>query len=496
MENFGLLSLLPAFVTILVAIFSRRVALALFCGVVAGAFLVADYQIIEWVKNLFRLLSLSFTDLARLKIVFFLLLMGAMLKITSVSGAYEKFADVLSKTLNTAKKSRLATWALSFMLFFDDYANVLISGSSMRRINERNGVSRAFLAYMVDVLAIMASIMLISTWASFECTVMGDAGKSVYLQKNATILFIESLPYHFYTFSAVLLTLFVAFSGRWFGYRIDKQKFSEQEEFSFLYDNVHFSHVLIPFISFISCSVVGLFLVGIGITLYKSESLQLMTILGNAPAIEVLIVSSIIALFLTFYLMKRDKVLNIKQLTRFGFAGMKEMSEVCLIIIVATGLSLVSDELGTGKYIANSLTKYLNISILPVLIFVISMLITAATGFSWSSMAIVMPIGYSLAIQTNTPELIPILSAAVVTGAVSGEHFIPYSEKAVMTATACQISPIYHIKTQFLQTILSFSVAALGFLLLGFRINLFIVYLSMFLLIAATHFVFAKANSK
>jgi len=495
MPELPYLSLVPAVVTILVAVIFRRVATALFAGIVAGAFVFAQFEITMWVALLYKYMFVAFTDIERLKIVFFLILIGALLAIIAASGGYEKFAEVVSKKINSARKSRLTTWILSFFLFFDDYANVLISGASMRNINEKNGVSRAFLAYIVDVVAIMASIMLISTWASFEGSTMVEAGKSIGENKSVTHYFLQAMPFHFYTFFAIALTLLAAYTGKWFGYKADKQTFTDKNENNiFDLSKLKFAHAVAPFLTLIGCAIGGLFIVGYYFLRKNGDELTLINILGNAPSIDILIVSTIIALTEIIIWLLKDKVVQPKNILKASTKGAVSMIDVCMVIIMATGLSAVSEDLETGRYIADSITQYLTPEILPVLIFVISMLITVATGFSWSSMAIVMPIAFQLAVSNQITDLIPAISAAVITGAVSGEHIIPFSEKCVMTSAACKISPMYHIKTQIFQSLTAFSAAAVGFLLLGFRFNYLLCILIPLALMVAVHFAFAREN--
>jgi len=492
MEAFGYLSLVPAVVTILVALLLRKVALALFLGVVAGAFVLAEYNVLSFLSEVWHYMVISFTDIERLKIVLFILLIGGMLKMIEKRGAYDCFAHKLSAHINTPRKSRLSTWLVSFLLFFDDYANVLISGSSMKNINVKNKVSLAFLAYKVDVLATMASVMLISTWASYEGSVMLDSGEDLGMDKSMTTFFLDSIPYHFYTFLAIALTLLVAYTGKWFGYKIDKQNFvgriNGAEE---IHDRLRSYHVLAPVLSLLGLAIVGLFVIGTFFLVQEEKAITLINILGAAPTIDILVGATIIALIVAYVLFKKDRLIRPLIAFRNIAQGTKEMLEVALVIIFATGLSAVSETLGTGDYISNSIITYIRPELIPALIFLISMLVTVATGFSWSSMAIVMPIAYQLCAGFEVMYFIPVVSAAVITGAVSGEHVIPFSEKAIMSSTACGIPSVYHVKTMSFQTITVIVAAFVGFLLLGYGWPLYVAYLIPLTFIIVLHFVFA-----
>ncbi len=489
--DFGYLSLVPAALTIIVALSTRKVALALFVGILGGTLVLAggftDYFLLLW-----KYMLVSFTDPERLKIVAFIMLIGGMLEVISLSGAYGRLADSLSMKLSTPRRSRLATWALSMMLFFDDYANVLISGASMRNTNLRNKVSPAMLAYIVDVVAIMASVMIISTWASFEGSVMQDAGRGIGSHKSLSSFFLESIPYHFYTFLAIFLTLIVAITGRWFGARADTQVLPLADPSPKENQAVRVLHVLAPILTLLGFAVAGLFLSGFWIVSQAGDPITLMNILGAAPSIDILIIGTLLAIVVAYALFKKDKLMTTKAMGQGFGLGLKGMVGVSLVILFATGLSAVSEDLGTGLYLTNVIGEFIHGDILLLVIFILSMLITVATGFSWSSMAIVMPIAYQMAVAQGVEAMIPAISAAVISGAVSGEHMIPFSEKAVMSAAACKISPVYHIKTMIFQTLSVFVAAAVGYYIYGNGWGLLPAYLVPMLLLLVLHFSFAK----
>lgn len=492
--EFGILSLVPAFVTIAAALLTRRVALSLFLGVLAGAFVYSGYELTGFAESSFHYLVIAFTDLERLKIVFFILLIGGLLEIIAGSGAYTKFADTLSKRLNTSRRSRVSTWGLSMCLFFDDYANVLISGASMRKINMKNNVTPAMLAYIVDVVAIMASIMVVSTWASFEGSVMAEAGQSIGMQGTITDFFIQSLPYHFYTFLAIIMAFVVAYTGRWFGYKADNKTYSMNEKEDVKNGKAKLKHLLAPIITLLGFAIAALFISGIYILVKNDQPITLINILGSAPSIDILILSTLLAIVVAVVLLLKDKVITIRTSGLRFAKGIYSMVGVSLVIIFAKGLSSVSADLGTGVYITDSISAYVSENMLPVLIFLVSMLITVATGFSWSSMAIVMPIAFQLASAESANHLIPIISAAVISGAVSGEHIIPFSEKAVMSSAACKISPVYHIKTMILQTLSVFIAASGGYLIIGFTDSWILAFSIPLVFLIGIHLLFARKN--
>ncbi len=493
MDGFGILSLVPAAVTIVIALSTRKVALALFAGILGGALVLAT-GFMSYLELFWKYMLVSFTDPERLKIVAFIMLIGGLLEVISHSGAYARLADALSAKLTNARRSRLATWLLSFTLFFDDYANVLISGASMRNTNLRMKVSPAMLAYIVDVVAIMASVMIVSTWAAYEGSVMQDAGRGIGQHRSLSEFFLASFPYHFYTFLAIFMAFVVAFSGRWFGYKLDKDALPKPSPSPPSGHGVKLYHVLAPILTLLGFAIASLFIGGYFTAKSQGLEINLMNVLGAVSSIDILIVSTFLAMGVAFVLLKKDKIMPVKTMGKVFGHGVKEMVAVSLVILFATGLAAVSEDLGTGVYIADILGDMIHGDILLLIIFALSALITVATGFSWSSMAIVMPIAYQMTVTEGMGDFLPAVSAAVISGAVSGEHMIPFSEKAVMSAAACKISPVYHVKTMIFQTFSVFIAGGLGFYLYGLGTGLLLSYLIPAALLLILHFSMARVN--
>ncbi len=476
MNDFGLLSLLPALVTIVVAIYFRRVAWALFFGVVTGALAVVYFNPIAGGKSIVYFLYAAFADKERIEIAIFILLVGGLLRIISVSGAYGQFARKLADYLTTPKKTRLATWLLSFCLFFDDYSNVLITGASMRSISDRHQVSRAMLAYLIDVLAALSSVMVISTWVAFESSLMLDAARPLGIERSGLSLFLASFPYHIYTFLAIFLTFLVAWSGRWFSHRLDPPIRQPIKGPEIMGQGARSIHVVAPIATLVFSAGIGLFLSGYLIAGSSGAAITITDILGNAPVMEVLLLATLLAIGVSILMLRRSKVLPGASIRVNFFRGMRAMIPAGMVIILANGLAAVSEKLGTGNFISASLGDMVSPVLLPAFIYLIAALITMATGFSWSSMAIVMPIAYQMAMEQSGLPMIPVVSGAVICGAITGAQLIPYSDKTVMTAAACGISPIVHVKTQIPQVAVVAIVSIGGYLALGYGYPLAVVY--------------------
>ena len=495
--NTGFLCLLPALVTIGVALRSHRIWLALACGVLSGIALVPT----PLPLTLMALFVATAGDPERLKIVVFILLVGGLLEVLAVSGASDALADALEAHLDTPRRARMATWALSMCLFFDDYANVLVTGSAMRPVAQRQRVRPALVAYLVDVVAVLASVMLVSTWAAFEGATMAREAASRAAPgggaaAGASALFLASLPYHFYTYLAIFLTLLVAWSGRWFGARFDTlpapaTSATVPAANDTAGQDARALHVLAPLLTLVLGALAGLFASGAWLQWHAGGALSLLGVLGAAPTLDVLIGATSCAILLAVYFFKRDGVLG-RYTVRPAFArGVRDMLEIGCVILLATGLSHLSGQLGAGAFMARWLTHALPGTYLAAAVYTLAMLVTASTGFSWGSMAIVMPVAFSLVAQADAPQLVPVLCAAVITGAVSGEHLIPFSEKAILSATACGIPAVHHFRTHFFQSLAAFLAGGLGFVLLGHGAPLWLCLLLPATLLLAGHLALA-----
>lgn len=488
----GMLSLLPAAVTIVVATAWRRVSVAMACGVLTAALVIGGLHPGATARSFGNLLWSAVTDLERLKIVAFVLLVGGLIEIVATSGAYVAFAESIGRHVTSARRTRLAIWGLSCLLFFDDYANVLISGSSMRTVAQKRGVRPAMVAYIVDVVAVLASVMLVSTWAAFEQSTIVDASRAVGVHRSAADLFLASLPYHFYTFLAVFLAFVVALTGRWFGARWDNRPVHVNSNFQ-EHTNARPGHVVAPFATLVAVAIAGIAITGIWRVIHTGERLSLFGVLSAAAAIDSLVLASVVSVVLALVLFKRDGVLRTRHAGVAWARGVRDMLEIGVIILLAKSLSEGTIDLGAGAYLGTAFAHVLSPTMVPVAMFTLAMLVTVATGFSWGSMAIVMPIAYSF--TANASSSLPIFSAAVITGAVAGEHLIPYSEKAVLSAVACGIPAVYHFKTHVLQSITAFAAACIGFILVGRALPLWICYGACFAFIVIMQAAFAREST-
>ncbi len=493
MESNGFICLVPAFVTILIAITTHRVATAVFFGIVSAAFVKVGGFSSSAVELIFEYLKLSFTNIERLKICAFLIFVGFTIDLIDVSGGYKAFSKWISRYLTSARKTRVTTFLLSLCFFVDDYANVLVCGASMRGMAKPHNISPALLAYLVDRTATVASIIVISTWAAFESSIMIGAAENVNLSKNASEFFFATLPFHISTYLGLLLVIYTAWQGKWFGAYFDKgEGFDSLSKNSVNKDSANkesktdkvatiktpttekdkhagsVANLITPILVLVTTG--SLLFCYFSISTYFKAAIKptLLNVLGELPTVKILIFSSIMGWLSSLFLIKKADKLPISKVLMAHKSGFLKMVSPAMVIILAKGLSVASSQIGVGNFISVGIGKYLIVELIPAAVFLISLLITVATGFSWSSMVIVMPIAFELGVSNVFPGKLPIVAGAVISGAISGALMVPYSDKTVLTAAAFNISPMYHAKTQFIQAIITTVATMLFYLFYGY----------------------------
>ncbi len=458
--NFGPWSLIPAIITIILCYKTRKVHWALLFGVIAGAFIFQP-SIIGGLQQLGIYLYRSFTNPERLKITFFILMISGILKVLAETGASDKLGHYLGEKLNNKRKSRLSAFFISILLFIDDYANVLISGASISPVFRKNKISTYKLAYFIDVIASVSSIMLISTWAAFEISLIGGATQGL-LDMSAVNIFFHALPYHIFTILNIIFVLVIAWFGHWFYHKPMDEEISDITVHK---KSARKRDMLIPFGALLGFAIIGMGVGGYLLTAPENRG-NFVTVIGNAPSIDVLNLAVILAVILLSFLMIKDQVLSSGEYSNLLWQGIKELMPTGLVIIFAKGLELVTIDLGTGYYIAGFFKTFISPDMIPLFVFIIAASVTVASGFSWSAMVLIMPIAVQMAADGDMQVIFAAI-AATISGAILGAQMIPYSDKAIMSSAACKISAIDHIKTQLPQVIFVavFTVIAYGLII-------------------------------
>ena len=482
------ISLIPPLVAIGLALLTREVVLSLFAGIWIGALFVVGMNPFAGTAHSLDLLIDALVNADHVAIIVFSLLLGGMVGVMSRGGGTQGVVDVLSKFATTRKKGQIFSWASALFIFFDDYANTLIRGNALRPMTDRLKISREKLAYIVDSTAApLAVTAVITTWIGFEITQIQnslagmaetttDAALAAQLQAgadNAFIIFLHSIPYLFYPILALIFVLMTIIMKKEFGPMLvaERRAYSGHgviREGSMPATDTSLEtlqpeknkpqrwyNAALPVISVILVALWGLYSTGAS-ALGPGES-GITSIIGNADPFAALLWASFTGCAVAIALVVFQRILTLNQALESWVGGMQSMLMAVIILILAWGLGGVTQEVGTGTYLASLLEDTLPLSLLPGLVFFIAAVTAFSTGTSWGTMAILFPVVVPLAITMGAGvgfaggEHYGILLgsvSSVMAGAVFGDHCSPISDTTVLSSMSSACDLIDHVRTQ------------------------------------------------
>lgn len=491
--NFGILSLLPPFLAIVLAFVTKQVLLSLFLGVFIGATMLNGWNpFFGFLRTLDNYILGSAADSWNAGILIFTLSIGGMIGVIGKMGGTKAVAEALARRAKTARGAQLVTMLLGVLVFFDDYANTLIVGPTMRPLTDKMRVSREKLSYIVDSTAApVAGLALISTWIGYEIGLIKDAYEAIGMDINAYWLFVQTIPFRFYCILSLVMVFLIAYMKRDFG-PMYKAEMRARMEGKVLADGARpmaskeltdmeipegtalkVVNALAPILILIVLAFVGMWYNGGGLDLpFTFDGIR--EAFGNADASVVLIWASITAGLVAIIMAVSQKIVSLAEAFDAWVDGAKSLVITAMILILAWSLGSVTGDVGTADYLVEVVTKSLPGAFLPVLVFAISCVVAFATGTSWGTMAIVVPLAVPLANAYSAELILPTIGA-VLTGAIFGDHCSPISDTTIMSSMASAADHIDHVKTQIPYSVTTAIVAAvIGFIPAGLGLNPFI----------------------
>lgn len=498
----GWVSLLPPIVAIGIALAFRQVIPALFIGVWFGAWVAEGLTIPGlWVglldvPNVWVLEAIAPPDgdTSHASIVVFTILIGGLVGIIARNGGTRGIVAAVTRWTTSRRSAQTVTASLGVVVFFDDYANTLVVGNSMRPVTDRLRVSREKLAYLVDSTAApVASLALISTWIGFEVGLIQDALDAIGVDESAYSAFVSSLGYRFYPVLALVLVFAVALTARELGpmhaaevraartgetSRTDNPAAIDEPEMSPKEGVPHrLVNAVVPLVVLVGGTLGFLFVTGEGSTVRE--------IVGSADSYASLVYGSIVAIVVAGVMTIAQRVLSLSETVQAWFAGVKSVLYVLIVLVLAWALSAVTGELGTAEYLADLLGSGLPMWILPALLFVTASATSFATGTSWGTMGILMPLAVPLTWAVAQNEALAndaALSAlyvsisTILAGAVFGDHCSPISDTTVLSSLASGCEPIDHVRTQLPYALLAGGAAVVALILIGVGLPWWIIW--------------------
>jgi len=473
-------ALLPAGLAIALALLTKRVVVALVAGTlcatllleglnpIKGAWAVLNPYVYEAVVNVDHLLLTAFT-----------LLVAATLGVLTASGCTRALVTVAERRATDPRSGQLATWAAGLALFFDDYANCLVVGSTMRPLTDRLKISRAKLAYIVDSTAApIASLAIISTWVGFEVSLIDEGLKSVGSPSGGYEVFVAGLPFRAYSIFTIVFVALIAWTRRDYGPMLEAERRAangpdvEATAPSANIDDKHGLRLAVAVIA-IAVLVFGTFggLIYSGMTALGADAsgASLRDILGAAAAYYVLFYCSIAALIVSQVLSATLGLAPPKEALNGAWESTKTMSIAVGVLVLAWSLGASIDALDAASYIQGTLGSWLPPALLPVCVFIAAAACAFATGTSFGTMTIMLPVVVPLAVELGHGGPIMLAAiAAVLDGAIWGDHTSPISDTTVLSSLATECDVVEHVRTQLPYALTTGLIAVLfGYVLAG-----------------------------
>ena len=473
------ISIAPPLLAIFLALILRQVIPALFAGVWLGAWAINGFTLPGLWSGLLdafqRYILDALADGDHAAVILFSLMIGGTVGIISRNGGMQGIVNRIVRWADNARHACLATATMGIAVFFDDYANTLVVGNTMRPVADSMRVSRAKLAYIVDSTAAPVScIALVTTWIGYEVGLIGEAVSYIAdLDTPAYLLFLNTIPYSFYPILAILFVFMVAGSGRDFGPMLDAERRARQhgindneqgdsslaadcEPIDPAEDKPHRAiNAVLPILVLICGVIGGLYVTGrdnVG-----SETATLHDIIGAAESYKALMWGSLLGMVTAVALTVGQRILTLEETVDAWYRGLRSMIYAMIILTLAWSLGSITDQLQTADFLVSILGDTLPPAWLPFLVFVIAAFTAFATGSSWGSMGILVPLVVPLTwavMQLNGmtgAEHMHILYSAiasVLAGSVWGDHCSPISDTTILSSMASGCDHIEHVRTQ------------------------------------------------
>ena len=463
-------SLVPAIIAIGLALITKEVYSSLFIGILTGGLLYSKFNFEGTLNHVFQDgIVASLADSYNVGILVFLVVLGTMVALMNKAGGSAAFGRWASSHIKSRAGAQLATIALGVLIFVDDYFNCLTVGSVMRPVADKQKISRAKLSYLIDATAAPVCIIApISSWA---------AAVSSYVEEgNGLELFIKAIPFNFYAILTIVMMIVLALTKLEYGPMAKHEKnaiengdlFSDVEKKSEeLNEEANpkgkVIDLVLPVIVLIICCVIGMIYSG---GFFSGESF--INAFSNCDASVGLLLGSAVTLIITiaYYLIRR--VMSFKDIMDCLPEGFKAMVPAILILTFAWSLKAMTDSLGAKEFVAGlvegsagALTNFL-----PAIVFIIACFLAFATGTSWGTFGILIPI--TLAVFPLTDPLGVVCVSACMAGAVCGDHCSPISDTTIMASAGAQCNHVNHVSTQLPYAITVAAVSFVAYIIAGF----------------------------
>jgi Na+/H+ antiporter NhaC len=517
-------AVVPPIIAVLIALFYRRLLIGLLLAIYFGAMLQTGFSPLEGLtKTAVDYLWGSVSGAFNLYIIAFTLSLVGMVHVMTKMGGIKGLIELVARHADSPRSTRIATTAMGGAIFFDDYANTIVVGTTMRPLTDKARISREKLAYLVDsTSAPIAGIAIISTWIGYEVGLFDEISKSLGMGLGGYDIFFSIMPLRFYCLMTLIYVLANAWTGRDWGPMLRAERRSAttgavlgpnakpmtQANTSHLEPNAdvkaRWYNAVIPIMIVVSCVIMGLFWSG-----YKGAGGQTIpslfggeafssTVLSeaigslgswvvwreafsNADGAKVLFFSSMAGSLTAMVLAWTQRLLTVPEAIKAWLGAIPAMWTALAILILAWSMQGVCGDLGTSIYLVGAVQDFLAPNFLPLVTFLLAAAVAFATGTSWGTMGILIPalvpLAFAMTGQVGDHIIVFLCFGAVLDGAIFGDHCSPISDTTVMSSIATSCDHVDHVKTQAPYAIATMTMAGLfGYLGVAFGLSIWLAY--------------------
>ncbi len=513
-------SIIPALIMLLLVLLTRKVLLSLGIGILIGALFIHSFHPVQAIQEIWTVFYTIFIsdgtwNIGNILLLSFLLLLGIVTAFLQASGGSEAFGEWMIRRVKTRTGAQVTTAALGVIIFIDDYFNSLAVGQIARPLTDRHRISRAKLAYFIDSTSAPVTVISpISSWGAYIIGILGGIfaanGISDYPPLEA---FVKMIPYNLYALSALLLVFIVAYFKMDIGLMRKHEKRAVETGELLSPDkpdvpgdltktfSAHKSgkvyHLFIPILVLIVFTIVTMVITGAQASAAEGN-VTILTIFANTNVNLSLFIGGVasVATAYLFHMLQPSPKANTAKIV---VEGIKTMLPAIYILLLAWMIGSIIGTLKTGEYLAQ-LVSGANMSptLLPLLFFLIAGFMSLATGTSWGTFGIMLPIAAEVAVLTDVTLLLPALSA-VLAGSVFGDHCTPISDTTILSSTGAGANHIDHVLTQLPYALLAAFASAIGYVVIGWTSQMFlgiIVALATIIAVALLHNFLTKTNTQ
>lgn len=469
-------SIIPALLAIVLAIATRRVLVSLSAGIIVGALMLGGWNIGSSFSYLSsNVVSLVYADGAinsNMNIVLFLLLLGVLTALLTVSGSNRAFAEWARNRIKGRRGAKLLAASLVFVTFIDDYFHSLAVGAIARPVTDRFKVSRAKLAYILDSTAAPMCVMMpVSSWGAYIITLVGGLLATYSITEYTPIgAFVAMSSMNFYAIFSIIMVFFVAYFSFDIASMARHEKLAlenSEDELEETGAKGHVRNLVLPILVLIFSTVTMMIYTGASALVADGKEFSILGAFENTVVGTSLVVGGTCSILVSTLLIIIDRQVSVPEYARSWIAGIKSMAGAIAILFFAWTINKVVGDMQTGKYLSSLVSGNIPMQFLPVILFILSSAMAFSTGTSWGTFGIMLPIAAAMAANAAPELLLPCLSA-VMAGAVCGDHCSPVSDTTILSSTGAKCNHMDHVTTQLPYAATVAAATAIGYIVVGF----------------------------